>query len=218
MGEIVAEIFVSPDLDTKSDFVSTSGDVNTQRTYTMRARAESVAETRLAILEAAIRVWDDHVTATIGLGEVAAEAGVTVRTILRHFGSRDGLIEAMVEHARAEITEERESPVGDVPAAVRTIVAHYELRVDRVLRMLEEERVDPLMADHVAQGRRMHRDWVRAVFAPQLTRADDPKALEDLLVVATDVYTYKLLRRDRGLSRARTEERMHTMIQRLLGE
>jgi hypothetical protein len=34
----------------------------------------------------------------------------------------------------------------------------------------------------------------------------------DLLVVATDVYTWKLLRRDRGLDRANAEHRVHTLI------
>ena len=44
--------------------------------------------------------------------------------------------------------------------------------------------------------------WVRWAFAPQLAgRSRAGKAqLEDLLVVATDVYTWKLLRIDRGLS------------------
>ena len=48
-------------------------------------------------------------------------------------------------------------------------------------------------------ARPMHRAWVARAFAP-VDRADE--ALIDLLVVATDVYTWKLLRRDRGLSRA----------------
>jgi hypothetical protein len=36
--------------------------------------------------------------------------------------------------------------------------------------------------------------------------------------VATDVYTWKLLRRDAGLSRARTEARMLTLIRSVVGE
>jgi hypothetical protein len=86
------------------------------------------------------------------------------------------------------------------------------------MRMLEQESVEERIARAVALGRRLHREWVRTAFAPQLERAEDGKALEDLLVVATDIYTWKLLRRDAGLSRARTEERMHTLISRLVGE
>ena len=189
-----------------------------QRTYTMRARAEGVARTRNQILGAAWALSEEKLTFAIGLADVAGRAGVTVRTVLRHFGSRDGLFAALSEFAREQVIEERETPVGDLARAAHTIVEHYERRGDRVLRMLEEERLDERIAEHVAKGRRMHREWVREVFAPQLAGAAEPTALEDLLVVATDVYTWKLLRRDAGLSRARTAERMHTMIRRLAGE
>ncbi len=46
----------------------------------------------------------------------------------------------------------------------------------------------------------MHRDWVETIFA--LRSSPGGEDLVDLLVVATDVYTWKLLRRDRGLLRA----------------
>ena len=188
------------------------------RSYTMGARAESVARTRQAILEAAFELGEQKLTFAIGLADVAERAGVTVRTVLRHFGSREGLLEAVGAHAKTVIVEEREAPVGDLREAVRAIVAHYELRGDRVLRMLEEERLEPEIATHVRRGRRVHRVWVRTVFAPQLATTSDPRELEDLLVVATDVYAWKLLRRDMGLSRRRTEDRMFTMLRRLAEE
>ena len=192
--------------------------MNTTRTYTMRARADSVERTRTQILEAAFSLCEERLTFAIGLADVAERAGVTVRTILRHFGSREGLFDALTEYSRQRIIEERETPVGDARAAVRTVVDHYELRGDFVLRWLDQESVDERIAEHVEHGRQMHRGWVRAAFAPQLERAEDAKALEDLLVVATDIYTWKLLRRDAGHSRARTEERMYTLISRLVGK
>jgi hypothetical protein len=57
---------------------------------------------------------------------------------------------------------------------------------------------------------------VQEVFAPYVAGADDPEELTDLLVVATDVYTWKLLRRDRGLGRDRTERRMRHLVDRIL--
>ena len=205
-------------LDTNQSFVSTARDVNTTRTYTMRARADSVERTRTQILEAAFSLGEERLTFAIGLADVAERAGVTVRTVLRHFGSREGLFDALTDFARQRISEEREAPVGDARAAVQIIVAHYEQRGDFVMRSLEQESVDERIAAQVEKGRRMHRGWVRTVFAPQLERAEDAKALEDLLVVATDIYTWKLLRRDAGHSRARTEERMYTLISRLVGK
>src|SRR4029079_4754424 len=59
-------------------------------------------------------------------------------------------------------------------------------------------------------GRRGHRTWVRWAFSPQLGRRRGAKRtqLEDLLVVATDVYTWKLLRIDRRLSERATRAAM----------
>ncbi|MGH9004643.1 MAG: TetR/AcrR family transcriptional regulator [Acidimicrobiia bacterium] len=184
----------------------------------MTARADAVAQTREQILQAGMALSQEKLSFAIALADVATRAGVTARTVLRHFGSRDQLFEALLSFARDQVIEERETPVGDTVQAARTIVAHYEHKGDRVMRMLEESSMDERIAAHVAEGRRLHRSWVRTVFAPQLARAGDAKALEDLLVVATDVYTWKLLRRDAGLSRARTEERMHTLIRCLVGE
>jgi hypothetical protein len=54
------------------------------------------------------------------------------------------------------------------------------------------------------------------VFAPQLARSADPGALTDLLVVATDLYTWKLLRRDAGLDPRTTQERMLRLARAVL--
>ncbi len=45
---------------------------------------------------------------------------------------------------------------------------------------------------------------------------DDREALVDLLVVATDVLTWKILRRDGGMSRATSCERMLRLVRALL--
>jgi hypothetical protein len=55
----------------------------------------------------------------------------------------------------------------------------------------------------------MHRDWVASTFASVVAGRED---LLDLLVVATDVYTWKLLRRDRGYPRVKCEQRMKALV------
>jgi AcrR family transcriptional regulator len=200
--------------------VSTTRDMKSQtpapkRAYTMRSRAQSVEHTRQEIVNAAFELVQDRGSFMVSLADVSERAGVTIRTILRHFGTREGLFEVTTEYARQLVTEERETPVGDMEAAVRAIVAHYEMRGRFVLRMIEEAAIDEGIATHVEEGRRMHREWVRTVFAPQLAEADDRAEILDLLVIATDVYTWKLLRLDFGLSRARTEQRMKSMLRRL---
>ncbi|WP_191908001.1 TetR/AcrR family transcriptional regulator [Nocardioides cynanchi] len=190
--------------------------MNTTRSYTMTARAVAVAETRARIIDACVALHGERPVTEIALDDVAGRAGVSVQTVLRHFGSRAGLEEASFEHAQQAVTDERRTPVGDVGAAVHVIVDHYERRGDQALLMLAQETHQDLMARITEQGKALHRAWVTEVFAPFLAAAEDAEELTDLLVVATDVYTWKLLRRDRRLSRERTESRIRRLVDALL--
>lgn len=192
--------------------------MNTKRTYTMAARARAVEETRARILQAAFDLQTERLTSEISLDDVAARAEVSVQTVLRHFGSRAGMFDAALGYANAQVAEERRTPVGDVPAAVRVIVEHYEKRGDLALMMLAQESTYDHVRRMAEAGKLAHRRWVEEVFAPHLeglatARSDE---LADLLVVATDVYAWKLLRRDRGLSRSQTEHRIQTLVSSLL--
>ncbi len=187
--------------------------MKTTRPYTMGARAEAVAETRRRIIEALFELGRERMFPDISLDDVAAAADVSVQTILRHFKSRAGLAEATMDHAIARVTEERRAPVGDVDAAVAVIVEHYEDRGRTALLMLAQESTDPQLAELVRRGRAMHRHWVTDVFAP-FAGPRDP--LIDLLVVATDVYTWKLLRIDRRYSETRTRQLMRQLVTSLL--
>lgn len=182
------------------------------RPYQMRARADAKAQTRSRILLAVRELAEETLNLDPTLDAVAGRAGVSVQTVLRHFGTRDGLFDAALDAASADMVDERATPVGDVAAAATSIVDHYELRGDVVIRMLARDEDDARMAQVTARGRETHREWVDAVFAPFLASAGDRDAAIDLLVVATDVYTWKLLRRDRGLSRATTEARIRQLV------
>ena len=188
-----------------------------KRTYTMTARARATEETRTRILDATVELVLTRMAADVSLDAVAQRADVSVQTVLRHFGNRAGLFDAARSYAEEAAVEERRAPVGDVAAAVRVIVDHYETRGDAVMMMLAQEGVEELMRRITDRGRQLHREWVADTFAPFLAEADDPAAVTDLLVVATDVYTWKLLRRDRGLSRPLTEQRMRRLVEAVLG-
>ena len=148
--------------------------MKTTRTYTMTARAEAAERTRVGILEAAIRLATTRLLADVSLDDIAAEAGVSVQTVLRRFGSRAGLIEAATTHASQEVGEERLSPVGDVAAAVDVVIDHYELRGDGVALLLAQETTDPQVRRITDSGRRLHRDWVETVFAPYFPDSTRP--------------------------------------------
>jgi AcrR family transcriptional regulator len=183
----------------------------------MTARARAVEATRTAILDAIVELATERVFSEISLDVVAVRAGVSVQTVLRHFGSRDGLIDAGVLHAQQTVEAERRTPHGDVSQAVRVIVDHYEQRGSSVLLMLSQEPTDPRVVRINDHGRALHRAWVEEVFVPLLpTREPERAAGVDLLVVATDVYTWKLLRLDRGLTRAQAQQRIERLVRAVL--
>ena len=191
--------------------------MKTTRSYTMTTRARSTEQTRDRILSATIDLHLERPAATIGLDDIATRAGVSVQTVLRHFGSREGLVEAATAQAQEDVREERRTPVGDVAAAVEVLMSHYEERGDSVLVLLAQEGSEAFARRITSGGKELHRTWVAETFAPYLT-ADDDESLLDLLVVATDVYTWKLLRRDRSLTRATTSARITRLVTALLPE
>lgn len=206
-------------IDTNIHFMSTMSDMKTTRTYTQTTRAEAAEQTRLRISRAAFELQTERLTAEISLDDVAARAGVTVQTVLRRFGSKAALFQASLDWINSEIAEERRAPAGDVPTAIRVLVDHYEKHGDFALLMLAQED----FYDHVRQmsdaGKQTHRTWVADVFDPLLPHgAGNHDEALDLLVIATDVYTWKLMRRDRGLSRAQTENRINTLVSAVLAD
>jgi len=194
--------------------------MTTKRAYTMTARKEGADNTRLRILQATFELWFEMRSVEIVLADIADRANVSPQSILRHFGSKEGLFDATFAYAESEVDEERQTPVGDVERAVDVIMSHYETRGDAVLRLLGQEFWDDHPRRITDNGRRMHRQWIETVFAPQLgaRSLEGRETLTDLLVVATDVYTWKLLRRDRALSRADTTLRMLHLVRAVLTE
>ena len=69
------------------------------RRYEQRARAESTAETRRAILDAAAARLRKAPSRPVGLDAVAGDAGVSRSTVYLAFGSRAGLFEAVAADA-----------------------------------------------------------------------------------------------------------------------
>ena len=197
--------------------MSTDINMKTTRSYTMTARARAVEATRAAIVDAVRTLSEERLLRDIGLDDVAGHAGVSVQTVLRQFGSRAELFETVAGQLRGVVVEERRAPVGDVRQGVQVLVDHYESRGDAVLLLLAQERLEDLVGQITDAGKALHRGWVEEVFAPFLPSAGEAREeAVDLLVVATDLYTWKLLRRDRGLSRARTARRMELLVRTVL--
>jgi AcrR family transcriptional regulator len=174
----------------------------------MVARAESAAATRERIIDAAVDAFWEQPGERVSLDEVARRAGVAVQTVIRRFGGRDALFVAAAEREAERVRRRRDlAPVGDRRGAVRVLLEHYEAMGDRVLRLLAEEERVPALRAAVETGRVYHREWCARVFADALegrVGVERSRRLAQLVAIC-DVYTWKLLRRDAGLSRRQTE-------------
>ena len=182
----------------------------TPRPYTMTVRATAADATRDRILDATIAIALETQRLDFSLDQVADRADRSVQTILRRFGSRDGLVEEAVARGSARVAAERRpAEPGDIPAALQLLVEHYEQWGRFMLRLLSRDD-DQDARGITAGGQLLHRDWVTEVFTP------DSAELTDLLVVATDLYTWKLLRLDRGLEQREVLERISALTDAVL--
>jgi AcrR family transcriptional regulator len=158
---------------------------------------------------------DFHPIETFTLDEIAARAGTTVQTVLRIFGSKEDLFLAALSEMVAGGVALKVTPPGDIPAAVAAIIDVYETVGDVVIQRLNDERRYPALKTILEQGRQNHRDWVKTAFAPYIARKEgNQRALMlNALVAATDVYVWKLLRRDRGVGRAAAEAVVRKLVE-----
>ena len=174
----------------------------------MTSRALAVEKRGRRILAATRTLFVESPYEQITLEAVAARAGVTFQTVLRRFGSKSRLVAAAARDGAAEVEAQRDrAPVGNHAAAVANLFEHYEKWGDLALRLLAQEERFEEIASIAQRGRRLHAAWIERVFQPELARSGRGRAiLRAQLITICDVYSWKLLRRDIGLSRSRAEK------------
>jgi len=199
---------------------STSGG-KAKRAYRGHVQAEVRALTRQRIIDAMVgffaEAWIDQIT----LDQVAQQAGVTVQTILRHFGTKEALVAAAARQLiDAENARRAELPIDDLDGAITYLMNQYEAAGDQLMRALAQEGRYPGIATFMEEGRLGHRTWVARVFGPYLHRqsGEDRDRLLAQLVAVCDVYMWKLLRRQAGLSREQTALAIRELVLPLLAD
>ena len=186
------------------------------RRYDNSRRAQQAAQTREDILIATERLLASRRLEDITLRAIAEEAGTTVQTVLRHMESRDGCFSAVAREVAARVREQRGNVEYDsIEAAIADLTDHYEPEGRLILNLLAQERDgNAFVAEMMRKGRAFHRRWVRRCFARDISRGDTAEI--DALVVATDIYAWKLLRLDLGRSAHATRRVMSDMVTRIL--
>jgi AcrR family transcriptional regulator len=185
------------------------------RSYRSPVREAAAAATAERIIEAAIARFSAQPYEEVSLEDIARDANVTERTVIRRFGSKDRLFAAGARTGVERVLAHRnETPIGDTPAAVRNVLDHYEEWGDQRLLFIAQEHRIPAIRRNTEEGRALHRRWVERTFAPLLEGC--PPAIRErgvlAIVAATDVYVWKLLRRDLGLALPEAQAVIETMI------
>jgi AcrR family transcriptional regulator len=170
-----------------------------KRSYDMSKRANSAAQTELDIFNATAELWHEQPIGDITLEAIAARANVSVRTIIRKYGSKEGLFETCIQNNADVADLKREhAKIGEIEQAVSCLLQDYEEHGKAVIRTLAlEEQLD--IARKVShKGRLYHKAWCERIFAPYLPNSSSIHFEPQLLafVAATDIYLWKLLRHD----------------------
>jgi AcrR family transcriptional regulator len=184
----------------------------------MGARAEALLSTRETILRESMQLFFDNAFEDVTLAEIARQAGVSHQTVLNHFSSKEGVALAVADVISAETKAVRYTATpGDVTSAVAVLVSEYERFGDANARWAATAERLGSVAAALDVGRKSHRAWLVDMFGATLPSS---RRLRDRAVnalhAATDVYTWKLLRRDLGLSRVETERTIAQLVEGVL--
>ncbi|GLS46919.1 TetR/AcrR family transcriptional regulator [Methylobacterium brachythecii] len=191
------------------------------RPYRQVARAAATEKTQRRIVEVFFEQlrskWLDEIT----LDAVAAGAGTTRQTVIRLFGGKDRLIAAANDLAYEKITGRRRLPPDASPAAIaRILVADYEIDGDTIVRLLAQEQQHPELTPILIEGRAGHRAWINDGFSTWLDRvpASRREGFVDELVAVTDIYVWKLFRRDFGHGAPAVTDLIAGLLSKVLAE
>jgi AcrR family transcriptional regulator len=132
-----------------------------------------------------------------------------VQTVLRRFGSKEGLFEAVARREAARVVADRTVDAdADFDTALIALLDHYERDGDLVLHLVAQEQDCDPVREVVLHGRRVHRAWVERHCRGLFAGVRDGKRERKIhaAIAATDLGTWKLLRRDLGLERTEVAE------------
>jgi AcrR family transcriptional regulator len=192
-----------------------------KRQYRKTRRAKAEKATGKAILDAALLAFSREPFDRVTLQSIADASGVTVQTVIRRFGSKESLFQTLVERERPRIMASRiAAEDADLPAALEVLLKHYEQDGDMVLNFLAQEHLFEDIGVVVDEGRRVHREWVEQQCSDLLAGSSgiERERLLSAAIVATDLSTWKLLRRDLGLQQAEVKAVINTILNALKGE
>lgn len=158
--------------------------MTTTRRYESELRQAGAEATRRSILDGAIRVMARG-PASVSIPAVAEEAGVSVPTVYRHFGDKQGLVDAIVPYVGEQLGFRPDPSLGsieDIDRLVHELFRHYA-EADPLIRAALTSGSGPIRAGSVELRMGMLADAL-AQLAPNMS-ADERLRLSRVLVILT---------------------------------
>lgn len=182
----------------------------------MTKRSDAVGGTRRRIAEAALSLFKERDYDDVSLNAIARSAGVSHQTVLNHCENKAGVLLAAGDLFSEEIRSlEADAVPGDVRSVVHTTCVRYEALGDANARWAAMSTRAPEVAEGLARGRLGFQAWLAEMLGDLLPGDEDPDERRRVLLglhAALDVFTWKLLRRDLGLSQEQTEAQLTDLV------
>jgi AcrR family transcriptional regulator len=204
---------VSP--DDRDVAPATLGEVDGRRRRTERSRT--------AVVDALLSLYDEGVVRP-GAAEVAARAGVSIRSVFRHFDDLEDLAMAAIDQQWQRIHPRFDPPPagGGTEARVAALVEQRLVLHAAIAGVARAAMVmatsSPVVASTLRSRRRLLGEQVTTHFASELGRARgrDRDELAAALEVTASLETVEYLRTHRGLDRDRAAAAMSRTMLALL--
>ena len=209
--------------------------VKSRRPYRSRLRAEQAAQTRLRILEASGDLFAERGYGATTIDAVAASAGVAVDTVYAIFGTKKGMLSALIDLRVTGSSEGSDVLAGEGPRALRNVSNQRQMlagfaadivpRIERVRPiddvMQSAGAIDPEIAELRARMQenrfsklRTFIEWLAANAA--LRRDMDVDEAATVAWTLTSPEVNRLLRDVRGWSSQRYQEWLSATLVRVL--
>ena len=151
----------------------------------------------------------------MSLNEIAQAAAISHQTVLNHCGSKAGVLLAAGELFSEQVRDlEDDAVAGDVASVVRTTCRRYEALGDTNARWAAISRGRP-RSPTASPGPARVQSWLQDMLGELMPGDDEPDERRRVLLglhAALDVFTWKLLRRDLGLSQEQTEQQLTDLV------
>lgn len=183
------------------------------RRYQMGKRADDIAETRLRIIEAAIRLHGTIGPAATTISAIAEEAGVTRLTVYRHFPGDTALFAACSQHwASGQVLPDPGawSQIGDPAERLKTGLSDlYRFYREGQLMLTNVRRDREWLPAEIRERTAATEDgYIETLLQPFALRGKRRKRLRAVVGHAVSFWTWRSLCLDHGLTNREATQAM----------